>query len=144
MTVRFRTPLDCVHCVIDHLESVRDCPTSGWLDRLKENHEEDTGNEIVGLFRLDCPTSVIDHLESVRDCPTSGWLDRLKENQEEDTGYLEVLNDLMDKSEGRRRMCVTWNIDSWVVRVMFVVSLSSSFGLRIVVSGLAVFSLLIV
>ncbi|GJR00627.1 hypothetical protein Tco_0523611 [Tanacetum coccineum] len=30
------------HCVIDHLESVKDCPAGGWLERLNVNHEEDS------------------------------------------------------------------------------------------------------
>ncbi|GKG13227.1 hypothetical protein Tco_0350187, partial [Tanacetum coccineum] len=33
--------------VVEHLEKVRGCPTSGWLDRLRVNHEED-----LELFNL--------------------------------------------------------------------------------------------
>ncbi|GJU40586.1 hypothetical protein Tco_1193543 [Tanacetum coccineum] len=34
--------LELHHCVIDHLESVKDCPAGGWLERLNVNHEEDS------------------------------------------------------------------------------------------------------
>nr|GEW42215.1 putative reverse transcriptase domain-containing protein [Tanacetum cinerariifolium] len=34
--------------VIEHLEKVRGCPTFGWLERLKENHDEDL--ELLGIL----------------------------------------------------------------------------------------------
>ncbi|GJT59662.1 hypothetical protein Tco_1003195 [Tanacetum coccineum] len=34
--------------VVEHLEKVRGCPTSGWLDRLRVNHEEDL--ELLGVL----------------------------------------------------------------------------------------------
>nr|GEU51827.1 hypothetical protein [Tanacetum cinerariifolium] len=45
---------NCYH-VIDHLENIKDCPTYGWLERLKENHEED-------LAYLDVLNALVDKL----------------------------------------------------------------------------------
>nr|GEU36523.1 hypothetical protein [Tanacetum cinerariifolium] len=53
MVVRVRTQVQgniwSRRRAIDHLESIKDCPTYGWLKRLKENHEEDsTYSEVLG------------------------------------------------------------------------------------------------
>ncbi|GJX26468.1 hypothetical protein Tco_0232764 [Tanacetum coccineum] len=46
MVVRVRTQVQdsiwSCRRVIDHLENVKDCPTYGWLKRLRGNHEEDS------------------------------------------------------------------------------------------------------
>ncbi|GJR68173.1 hypothetical protein Tco_0014238 [Tanacetum coccineum] len=46
MAVRFRNSVQeairSQRRVIDHLEEVKDCPTLGWLERLEENHDEES------------------------------------------------------------------------------------------------------